>query len=154
MTTVLALCFLVGYGVWDIFIVRKKIRDLNASVDSLRFFSGRAREMQELWYEGTGDPFIMVGGDGNIHSMNPAARRLVGAPVEPIAGRPLSAFLKGECEVLVSVNQALKDGKSVKRRVVKVRPVHTPEASREMTVRVLDVVGHREAWVLLGMGGV
>jgi len=146
--SVLSVCCLLA--AWH---YRKKARLLDSAVESLRFFAGRARDMQDLWYEETGDQFILVGADGSIHSMNPAARRLVGAPVEPVAGRPLSAFLKGDCEVLRAVESALADGKAVKRRVSRVRPVRSAEASREMTIRVVEVGGRREAWVLLGMGG-
>jgi len=153
MTIYWVIGILAGYGILHGFRARKKRIILDASMESLRHFAGRAREMQDLWYEETGDPFIMVGGDGNILSLNPAARRLVGAPVEPVAGRPLAAFLKPECEVLTSVQGALKDGQPVKRRAVKVRPVRTAEASREMTIRVIEAAGRRETWVLLGMGG-
>jgi len=163
MTAVLALCFLVGYVILDAWFVRNKIRGLNAAIESLRYFAGRAREMQDLWYEETGDSFIMVGGDGSILSMNPSARRLVGALVEPVAGRPLSAFLKTGCEVFLAVQGALKDGDPVRRRAVKVRPVRTAEATREITIKVVEVAGHREngdlrqagrreAWIILGIG--
>jgi PAS domain S-box-containing protein len=152
MTAFLALCFLAGYVILDAYYFRNKLRGLNSTIDSLRHFAGRAREMQDLWYEETGDGFMLVGSDGNIHSMNPAARRLAGAPTEPVAGRPLTAFLKPECEVLRAVQGALLDGQPVRRRAVKVRPVRTTEASREMSIKVVEVAGRREAWVLLGMG--
>ena len=133
--------------------VRKKTHILQASIESLRYFASRARNMQDLWYEETGDPFIMVGGDGNIHSMNPAARRLVGALVEPVAGRPLSAFLKKDCEVMAAVIGALEDGKPVRSRAVKIRPTRSVEASRAMALKIVEVSGRREAWVLLGLSG-
>ena len=153
MTAILALCFLAGYVVLDALFVRNKIRGLNSTVESLRHFAGRAREMQDLWYEETADAFILVGGDGNIHSMNPAARRLVGAPAEPVAGRPLSAFLKPECGVVRAVQEALQGGQPVRRQVAQVRPVRTAEVSRGMTIRVIEIAGRREAWILLGLGG-
>jgi len=153
MKALLAACLLAIYGIFHGLAARRKMRINDASAESLRFFASRARDMQDLWYENTGDPFIMVGSDGNIHSMNPVARRLLGAPAEPVAGRPLSAFLKPECGVYGAVQVALKDGKDVRRQVIRVLPVRTAEASREMTIRVVETGGRREVWVLLGMGG-
>jgi len=137
-----------------VYIMKRRLALYRDARDGLRPYAERLRDLQDFWYEGTGDPFLIVDAGANVKSLNPSARRLLGLAAEPVAGRPLSAFLREDCEAFAVVRGTLESGVAVYRKEVKVRPVRTPETAREVTIRPVDNHGTREAWVLIrAMGG-
>jgi len=121
---------------------------LRAENESLAPYSERFHALFRFWFAHSSDPFVMLDAQGRFNGANPAADRLLGIRGRPLAGRPLSAFLKEQCEAHSVIMRMIESGEAARGKRVRVDPVDGPGVEMEMTA----VKYGAEWWIILRTG--
>ena len=129
--------------------LRRDLHLLRAENASLRPYADRLFALYQFWFTLSGESLLLLDSAGCVKGVNASGEKLLGLKGVQMTGRPLTSFLKEDCETLAAIRRMLETRQEITGRRMQVKPARGPELELEVAAKLFAHASGDEWWVLL-----